>query len=425
MVDEYQDLNRLEQEFIDAIAKVSKLLVVVGDPDQSIYSFKFAHPDGIRGFGDRADVQTHKGLTTWRCPKAVVTYANQLLQQADPGRTAFLDTPDGAGDGEVVFVTKTNQDGEFQHVLSDISQRLSAGAAAKDIIVLVPRKKLGSEFVKYANANKTAAGIGAATDFCLSLKPDFTALEKERLLLLGLVAKPDSLLHIRAYIGLPDATHFAKELHALKTEHGNLGAVMQKASAAAIPAKKVRLKQLATRVERLRAFIKAHEDSTSVNGAVDELFPDGEPEVAAVRSVLVALIEPTDTLVSLYGKFVDYMRTIPHQDTQVRVMTLMASKGLEADHVYILGCNAGNIPGENRSAHLSDLQHRQEQLRLLYVGFTRARKSLIVSWSQYLSFAQSKKHHTPSVGTVTYAGKPVSKVGICEFLQDLKDVTWQ
>ena len=149
LVDEYQDLNRLEQEFIDALANSSELLVVVGDPDQSIYSFKFAHPDGIGEFSKRPGVDTHKGLTTWRCPKSVVKYANQLLQQADPARTALMDTPATAHEGEVTFVQKANQDGEFQYVLSSIAARISAGAGPEDIIVLVPRKKLGADFVKY------------------------------------------------------------------------------------------------------------------------------------------------------------------------------------------------------------------------------------------------------------------------------------
>src|ERR1700730_8326910 len=47
LVDEYQDLNKLEQEFVNKLADGAELLMAVGDPDQSIYSFKFAHPDGI------------------------------------------------------------------------------------------------------------------------------------------------------------------------------------------------------------------------------------------------------------------------------------------------------------------------------------------------------------------------------------------
>jgi DNA helicase-2/ATP-dependent DNA helicase PcrA len=88
-VDEFQDLNRLEQEFIEQLAGRSKLVLVVGDPDQSIYSFRY-HPDGIRDFADRGDVEDYPYLVTGPCPKSVVTFANQLLKQTMPTRTVLL-----------------------------------------------------------------------------------------------------------------------------------------------------------------------------------------------------------------------------------------------------------------------------------------------------------------------------------------------
>ena len=74
---------------------------------------------------------------------------------------------------------------------------------------------------------------------------------------------------------------------------------------------------------------------------------------------------------------------------------------------------------------MMDQEHREEQRRLLYVGFTRAKKSLSVSWSQLILFGQAKGHYTASVGTVKIAGKTYSRVGISDFLQDLKGITWE
>ncbi len=100
-------------------------------------------------------------------------------------------------------------------------------------------------------------------------------------------------------------------------------------------------------------------------------------------------------------------------------MTLIASKGLEAEHVFIMGCNDGNIPGDNRSAYLSDHEYKQEQRRLLYVGVTRAKKGLTMSWSRNIPFRQSRGHYTRSVRTVTIGGVRYSQVGLSEFLQDV------
>ena len=79
LVDEYQDLNRAEQVLLDLLCHHGAL-TVVGDEDQSIYSFKFAHPEGISQF-DRFHPNTHdEGLEECRrCPRLVVQMANALI----------------------------------------------------------------------------------------------------------------------------------------------------------------------------------------------------------------------------------------------------------------------------------------------------------------------------------------------------------
>ena len=79
VVDEYQDLNKAEQSVIDILSE-SATTCIVGDDDQSIYSFKHAHPNGIRTWSN-----THKGAVDFnlvechRCPMRVVGMANSLI----------------------------------------------------------------------------------------------------------------------------------------------------------------------------------------------------------------------------------------------------------------------------------------------------------------------------------------------------------
>ena len=127
-VDEYQDLNRLEQEFIELLAEDSDLLMVVGDPDQSIYSFKFAYPSGIKEYAAKTGVESHSSLQTGRCPKPVVDIANQLLRQAEPGRFQLLESV-STEPGEVHFVRQDNQESEFRYVLKSIACSLQEGAS--------------------------------------------------------------------------------------------------------------------------------------------------------------------------------------------------------------------------------------------------------------------------------------------------------
>ena len=85
IVDEYQDLNRAEQVLIDLLAEHGSN-VVVGDEDQSIYSFRHANPDGIRDFALTHD-HTHDEtlLLCRRCPKNVVRIADSLIRHNHAG----------------------------------------------------------------------------------------------------------------------------------------------------------------------------------------------------------------------------------------------------------------------------------------------------------------------------------------------------
>lgn len=423
-VDEYQDLNRLEQEFVDILARDSQLLVVVGDPDQSIYSFKHAFPEGILEFSGRDGVEPYSHLVTGRCARRIVKVAKDLLSQGEPEREDFIQCPAEAIDGEVHFVRKNDQGDEFEFVANSISERLRNGVPAKDIIVLVPRQKLGSQFVEYGENVKVRFGIDPEINFTLVLRPQFTEDQQEKILLLSLLAKADAPAHIRAYIGIGDNTNFAEEVRTVKEKYGSVNASLQNANPEDWPKAKKRIRKVCERLSHLRELLRSYSNSRSVENVLDHLFPE-DSKFGWLRRIFNALCEADDTLPVLYRKFQDYIRIIPTNDSSVRVMTLMASKGLEAKHVYIIGCNAGNIPGENRSPTLEDYQHKAEQRRLLYVGFTRAQVSLTVSWSRYILFQQSKGQHTESVATRRIAGRTVSEVGLSEFLQDLPNISWE
>ena len=79
LVDEYQDLNRAEQAVVDLLSGNAQLCIV-GDDDQSLYSFKFAHPAGIRTFAaSHAGSAKHEILECHRCPTLIVAMANSLI----------------------------------------------------------------------------------------------------------------------------------------------------------------------------------------------------------------------------------------------------------------------------------------------------------------------------------------------------------
>lgn len=414
-VDEFQDLNQLEQEFVKLLGANSKLVLVVGDPDQSIYSFKYAYPEGILSLAQSKGIENYSLTYSGRCAKKVLNVANQLLRQADPSRSDFLMPLPNAIEGKVCLIQKPKQVDEYSFILDDILQKLNSGVDPKEIIVLVPRKKLGSDFVKYTKTQRLPDDLS----FRFVVKNDYSNLEQERILQLGVIANPNSILRTRTYVGLNDQNNFSDEIMQLKQKYGNIREAIQKANPADFDNRKRKLRSLCSHLVQLRQFIEQHRDNMKIDEVLDKILPPAAEELADLRSIFLELKEEGDTLRTLYSKFLDYSRTLETRGKVVRVMTLLASKGLDAEHVFIMGCNDGNIPGENRSTYLSDLQYKQEQRRLLFVGVTRAKKSLTVSWSRNILFSQSRGHHTGSVRTVTIDGERYSQVGLSEFLQDV------
>jgi DNA helicase-2/ATP-dependent DNA helicase PcrA len=79
LIDEYQDLNRVEQEAL-ALLGAAGAMCVIGDDDQSIYSFKHAHPAGVREWADIHNAEDHEIGECRRCPTTVVRMANSLIR---------------------------------------------------------------------------------------------------------------------------------------------------------------------------------------------------------------------------------------------------------------------------------------------------------------------------------------------------------
>jgi superfamily I DNA/RNA helicase len=101
LVDEYQDLNRAEQELLDHLSN-SGNLAIIGDEDQSIYSFKHAHPEGVSGF-HQTHLDTHDEdlIDCRRCPTRIVDMANSLISNNQNRTDRILNHFDGNPEGEI------------------------------------------------------------------------------------------------------------------------------------------------------------------------------------------------------------------------------------------------------------------------------------------------------------------------------------
>jgi len=419
LVDEFQDLNKLEQEFIEIISKNSEFLLVLGDPNQSIYSFKFAYPEGIKNFAIRKDVENFSLPFSGRCSKKILGIANQILLQLEPNRKDLLKPLDSLKTGETKLNTYNTQEDEFNGVLSSIVKKIENGVRPENIFILVPRKKIGRDFIDFTGKYKLNKKNDLDINFCFSSKFEFSDIEKEQIIKFGLLVNPNSILHLRSYLGLGDSNHYAKEIKILKTKYNNIRNAYESFSINDFNNKSRKFVDLSIRISELKSFIFLYKNEKSINILLDLLFPENDKNLQELHDIFLCLKEESDDMKSLYNKFIDFTHNYQNKSGSVRVLTLMGSKGLEANHVYIIGCNDGNIPGINRSDILNDFEFKQEQRRLLYVGITRAKESLTVCWSRNIPFSQAKEQYTKTIGTLKINRKLYQKVGLSEFLQDI------
>jgi DNA helicase II / ATP-dependent DNA helicase PcrA len=146
LVDEFQDLNKAEQGLIDAISG-NAAVTVVGDEDQSIYSFKHAHPEGIHEY-PQTHTGTHDELLNEcrRCPHRIVAIANALIshnQRLDPKVLVPYATN---VHGNIYNVQHPSTGDEVQTIAEYIDWYLlqNPSVPAGEVLVLSSRRQIGN-----------------------------------------------------------------------------------------------------------------------------------------------------------------------------------------------------------------------------------------------------------------------------------------
>lgn len=420
LVDEYQDLNALEQAFIEQLASDSDLLIAVGDPDQAIYTFRSAHPEGIRSLSTEDGIEAATWMETLRCPKAVVAIARQLLTQPDPLRPH----PENK-DGAVRLVRTNTQESEFAFVLGQITALLHLpDVKPEDVLILVPRKEIGKALKAYAD--KTPPAWPPDARLLVGASVEWTPKEQSALALLTVLRSPDAPFKARIYLSMDDLTHYAAEWDAVLQKYGSPRDALAKATATAFPAKKARIRRLCAAIQKLRDTLSAFA-TQSPDDLANIIIPKDDAQFVRLRPFLDALPESVrESTVSLSAALLDALDGAPEDEKAVRVMTLRQSKGLDAKHVFIVGCSDGNVPGDPRKDDGPEDKRLEEQKRLLYVGMTRTKETLTISYSRGVPFGHAKKAVTKGIGYQRKkGGKPEVTVGPSRFLTSLSGITWE
>jgi superfamily I DNA/RNA helicase len=201
IVDEYQDLNKAEQSLLDLLS-MNANLVIVGDENHSIYSFRHAHPEGIVEFADTHDGTYDESLVQCRSPIDVVALANHLISHNhDADYEPSLKPFDGNPEGEIHILQWPSINQEINGIVAYIEYLTSdCDYNPRDIFVLCPRRMIGYGI-------RDALRAANVSSHCFY--PDETLSDDRGQLsfcLLSLLADRDDRVALRFWLGFGSST---------------------------------------------------------------------------------------------------------------------------------------------------------------------------------------------------------------------------
>ena len=187
VIDEYQDLTAAEQHLIEQIWSGNGSLVVLGDDDQSIYSFRFNHPRGLMEFADRWRDEPLVDLgipDNRRSGRVIVSLANAMMALARSTKAPMI--PKRMEDGDLSLVHWPRVEDE----VAGLSKYVKA-KKDKEFLILVHRRFIGYRL-------KERIGLDAQTSFHEEVLEE--KVVQERLAMISLFANPEDRIALRAVL---------------------------------------------------------------------------------------------------------------------------------------------------------------------------------------------------------------------------------
>lgn len=379
IVDEYQDLNRAEQDLIDLLAGPGAT-AIVGDVDQSIFRFRYANPEGIATFQHQHPATHDETLDECRrCPTDVVKMANHLICHNHPPTAAPRLRPMPSNpDGVIQIVQWGGIDEEAQGLAGLVRSLVSSrGYSPGDILILTPRRLLG-----YAIRDRIAASGVKVHSFYHE-----EALEGESaqraFALLSLLVDVEDRVALRWWLGEGSPSNRRNAYQRLR-QHCEESGVSPRAALEALETGTLQLHGVAGLVEKYRELREALtvSEGQPLADLVEGLLPAGNEECRVLREVA----ELADPRLEEVGDLFDRIKThitqpeMPEEGDFVRVMSLHKSKGLTSRVAIVAGCTQGLIPFEDSDLEMAEqAANLQEQRRLFYVAITRCTDVLVLS----------------------------------------------
>ena len=393
LVDEFQDTNRLQYRWLKLLAGKSNVMFVVGDDDQSVYSFRGANVGNMAEFERDFHVENVIRLEqNYRSHGHILAAANALIAHNRKRLGKNLWT--SAGHGEPVRVYEAQSDGYEANWLVEEIQALHRGGLRLADMAILYRSNAQSRIIEHALfSNGMPYRVYGGLRF-------FERMEiKHALAYLRLAANPDDDGAFLRVVNFPARGVGARTLEQLQDAAKAGGTSLYKAAAGLTGKSGAAVAAFVRLVDSLKAETQGLRLPETV-----EVMLEISGLVAHYKSERDGAdrVENLNELVNAAAAFVseeedhDLPAFLSHAALEsgenqaaegadaLQLMTVHSAKGLEFHAVFITGLEEGLFPHEQSVLEDDGLE---EERRLMYVAITRARTRL------YLSFAQTRMLH--------------------------------
>jgi DNA helicase II / ATP-dependent DNA helicase PcrA len=370
IIDEYQDCDNVQQAFIDALYKESAKLFAVGDPNQIIYSWRGSSQSPFEDFRSRYDAKELTLPINYRSTANILNAAKSLLDNGS-GLIGIRE------EGQPIVIKKHyNTFNEAIYLSEVIQQLVENGLKYNDIAIFYRKQKQAEVFREvFENKNipyevslrKTLRDIPVLFWLVRLLKAAINSFDKDSMRYVlrenryGL-AMTDKQIN-KLFDGKLELSAEAADILAKIKGFGEWCRAKDKISPEEL------FEYFDMSLYLMPTSIKFKEDSELVLNYLREIWKYIDYRGDTVFDGIKDFMNTS----ALYGSQI-LNEAVHREQNSVKLMTLHASKGLEFSHVYISGANLGNIPMARNE------EEQKEELRLFFVGVTRAKDYLEISY---------------------------------------------
>jgi len=416
LVDEFQDTNIAQYELMKQLAEKYRNLCVVGDPDQSIYSWRFADLRNILSFEkDYPEAKVVFLEQNYRSTKTILEVASDVISAnvLRKPKKLWTENEDGAS---VTVIESYSAEEEAQSVAGEVEKLIGQDQIAlRDCAVMyrvnAQSRALEETFLRYGVPYKLVGG----TRFYQRQEV------KDIIAYLRIIHNPQDNVSLLRIINVPGRSIGQKTIDTLqswaKAQGTSLFEALKQLSQNTIAGEakqplSTRIVQALAGFDALLAKLTDRRHELSLSGLLDEVLEhtayreyilgkeDGEERwenIMELRSVAGEYDElSSDQALTEFLEKVSLVSDIDELDEKadaVTLITLHQAKGLEFPAVFIVGLEEGILP-HRRS--FDDPEQMEEERRLCYVGITRAKKRLYLLRSYRRSLFGGSTANPPS-----------------------------